>query len=510
MMNLKKRWAMKKNNKFVSLQQAFNLRKKNQHYRASAVFPIFLTKFNDFFLVFFNYWTNKNFIKVTSLNLRIHIYNQDGNLIKDFNTNISKEHNQFSMHSILEKKYFKLFFSGTIFVEIISFENLSFPFPAIIGVYRSKNLYSSVHSAGRIKNLNEVHNIFYTKETNWTCKFEKGITPFFHYFVGPTTPKKNYITVTLLSSSKKIKKRKKINIKNLKAFSSRIFFIKEIFGNIKYLNSDFVSVEVEHNSTFPRMVVGNFHKKTNFFETTHSFPFIEKKDYCPKIKGKNFQSKLSAYKDKDLQLNLKLFPTNCLGRFKGKIYKKKIKQSKLSYTGETIDYNFKNLSKVNILKLEKDDQILGIKMLGNEVPSRFNASFIYKVDGVKSNYSLDIADGARSCITPGKTSHWGHGYIGEKFETVIMIINDNHKIENKYKASGELSIYSSKFMIKTKIIIEPDSIKILKISKMKKIKSLTKKYKFFSWFLKMESPGCEAFWLSYRKNDGAIFGDHSF
>ena len=87
---------------------------------------------------------------------------------------------------------------------------------------------------------------------------------------------------------------------------------------------------------------------------------------------------------------------------------------------------------------------------------------------------------------------------------------NNYKIENKYKASGELSIYSSKFMIKTKIIIEPDSIKILKISKMKKIKSLTKKYKFFSWFLKMESPGCEAFWLSYRKNDGAIFGDHSF
>jgi hypothetical protein len=501
---------MKKNSNLASLQQAFESRKKNQHYRASAVFPIFLTKVNDFFLVFFNYWTNKNFIKTSSLNLRIHIYDQDGNSIKDFNTSISKTHNQFSMHSILEKKYFKNFFSGTVFVEIISFENLSFPFPAIIGLYRSKNLYSSVHSAGRIKNLNEKHEIFYTKETNWSCKFEKGITPFFHYFVGPTIPKKNYITVSLLSSSKKIKKRKKINIKNLKPFSSRVFFIKKIFGNIKYLNSDFVSVEVEHNSTFPRMVVGNFHKKANFFETTHSFPFIKKKDYCPKVKDKEFQSKLSAYKDKDLQLDLKLFPTNCPGNFKGKIYKKKIKQNKLVFTGETIDYNFKSLSKTNILKLEKDDQILDIKMLGNKVPSRFNASFIYKVEGAKSNYSLDIADGARSCITPGKTSHWGHGYIGEKFETAIMIINDNHKKRNQYKANGELSIYSSKFKIKTKIKIEPDSIKILKISKMKKIKNLMTKYKFFSWFLKMKNPGCEAFWLSYRKKDGAIFGDHSF
>ena len=28
----------------------------------------------------------------------------------------------------------------------------------------------------------------YTEESNWTCKFENGITPFFHYFVGNQTP----------------------------------------------------------------------------------------------------------------------------------------------------------------------------------------------------------------------------------------------------------------------------------------------------------------------------------
>ena len=31
----------------------------------------------------------------------------------------------------------------------------------------------------------------YTEETNWSCKFDKSITPFFHYFVGNQKPRKN-------------------------------------------------------------------------------------------------------------------------------------------------------------------------------------------------------------------------------------------------------------------------------------------------------------------------------
>ena len=118
----------------------------------------------------------------------LYIYDQEGNLVERFNDKISEFHNQFSIAEILKDK-FKDKFQGTVSVEIISLEKLSFPFPAVIGVYKSRDLFSSVHSAGRIKNLNEKHEIFYTDETNWTCKFDKGVSPFFHYFVGPTLPK---------------------------------------------------------------------------------------------------------------------------------------------------------------------------------------------------------------------------------------------------------------------------------------------------------------------------------
>ena len=47
-------------------------------------------------------------------------------------------------------------------------------------------------------------------------------------------------------------------------------------------------------------------------------------------------------------------------------------------------------------------------MFGKKIPSRFNASFIYKVKDKKTEYSVDIADGARSCVTPAKpaTGTW--------------------------------------------------------------------------------------------------------
>ena len=64
-------------------------------------------------------------------------------------------------------------------IEILSLVKLGFPFPAIIGVYKSNNLYSSVHSAGRIKGANERHDINYTDETNWSCKFKKELHRFF-------------------------------------------------------------------------------------------------------------------------------------------------------------------------------------------------------------------------------------------------------------------------------------------------------------------------------------------
>ena len=150
-------------------------------------------------------------------------------------------------------------------------------------------------------------------------------------------------------------------------------------------------------------------------------------------------------------------------------------------------------------------------MMGKKIPARLNTSFIYKVKNSKNNFTTDIADGARSSIFPKKLHHWGHGYSGNNFQSILTIINDNFDNKNPIKHEGVLSVYLEKLTIRKKIKINPGAVSIINLTKIKQIQNLRKKdKKFLSWMLKLKKPGCECFWISYRKKDGSIFGDHSF
>jgi len=503
---------MLKKNSYISLKDGFRSVQKKSHYVASSLFPVIISKKNDLNIVFFNYWEIKNKISLKNLRIFTKIYDSSGKLLCHDGNKILKFHNQFSIKNILIKNNIDAQnIKGVVNVEIVSLEKLNFPFPAITGIYNSGNVYSSVHSAGRLKNNSEPQEIMYTEETNWTCKFQKSISPFFHYFVGNKKPFKKYITVKLLSNNNEIKKSKKIFIDKIDIFGSKIFLITDIFKKTKFQNTDFVSVEVEHNSIFPRMIVGNYYSKKNFYEVTHSFPKITKQDYCPVDKKYSFSSKMLAYTNKDLDLKLKIFPTSCKGYFTGDVYVKKFSETSLKRTDEFIDFSIKNLKKENIIRLNKSEEVKSIKLKGNRIPSRLNTSFIYKVRGVKNEYSLDIASGAHSLIFPKKYTHWGHGYVGEGFKSIVMIANDNYEKFNHIEFKGTLDIYSFNFHEKLSVNIKPGSLLTIDIATHKKLKKLKKnKLSFISWCLKLKKPGCECFWVSYRKKDGSIFGDHGF
>ena len=70
-----------------------------KHNVTSAIFPVIITKNNNLYIVFYNYWRNKN--KIDEKNLRVHtkIYDTHGNLICHHGE-VSKFHNQFSIKEI--------------------------------------------------------------------------------------------------------------------------------------------------------------------------------------------------------------------------------------------------------------------------------------------------------------------------------------------------------------------------------------------------------------------------
>ncbi len=501
-----------KTKSFGSLLEGVKTTQVKKHNVTSAIFPVIITKNNDLYIVFYNYWRNKN--KIDGKNLRVFtkIYDTNGNLICHHGEKISKFHNQFSIKEILKKYNKKIIsFVGSVNIEILSLEAISFPFPAITAIYNSKNIYSAIHSAGRLKNSVETQEIMYTEESNWTCKFENSITPFFHYFVGNQTPYQKYITVKVLDKKNKLKAKKNVKIDDINPFGSKIFFLSEIFKNKKnFKNSDFVTVKVEHNSVFPRMIVGNYHKKNNFYEATHTSPIV-KKNYYAKSNQFPYMSRIPLSKNKDLNLKLKIFPTLSEGNFKAETFSKRLNEDHLKKTSEIYYFSKKKLATLNAFDLNEDEDLKSIKFKGDKVPDRLYTCNFYTVKNAKSKYSLDIAETSFASYYPKKFTHWGHAYIGEGYDTVLMITNDDCSLNNLKSIKGTLNIYSKDFQEKINVKIKGNSLLSLNLSKLQSLKKFRKKNKnFLSWELKLKTPGCETKWISYRNKDGSIFGDHGF
>ena len=94
-------------------------------------------------------------------------------------------------------------------------------------------------------------------------------------------------------------------------FSSQIVYIEDVFGTIDSKKEVFCVVSLPIGSIFPRMVCGNYHKKEQFLEVTHSFPVVEINDYITKPpKDDCIHSLIVCLQPENVRLSTVSFPTN--------------------------------------------------------------------------------------------------------------------------------------------------------------------------------------------------------
>jgi len=483
-----------------SLEEDFKARKKFYTNRASAVFPIHFTfKENDLILSWLNYWNIKNKLDSDSIVVNLRLYNNDGDLVKLAQISLQISNNLVSMREYIKDDLFK----GMVEIEIISSLNLKFNFPAITGFYKSGSLYSCVHSAGRIKGSDEVQTAVRTEETNWSCKFAEGITPFFHYVNG-TSSEDVCLSVTLYKSNGESVDTREIR-ELFNPFASKIYYVDQLFNNVSFEEDMFVGVKCNNDKVFRRMVVGNYHKKSCHLEVAHSYPWQTNKDHCP-INKDGPESFLAMYSDNHLKIKVRVFPTNCAGEYKVTSSEQKYNADRLGVSSDvellTDGHGIINLSNDTQFKL------LGFKGNG---PSRLNSNFIYTVNGTQSDFSTDIAAGAKSSVYPPKVSHWGSGVFGNGYDFVLMIRNCNHAY-NALTAKGRLEIYGLGQSIGLDISVNDQSSQSILLSDIvnKEFSSAAKKEAIFTWFLELDQPNGETFWTSFRNTDGCIVGEHGF
>ena len=498
------------------LKKTFENIKKANSNRASAIFPAYLGLDQDTYIVFLNYWEIKNKSDLSNMNFSLTLRDEAGQLIDRQTIENIKSHNEISVKGLGLSKTLDLSlgFQGSVELNIISVKNIRFSFPAVIVAYRSGDLVSCVHTAGRIKNYDEVQNTSYSEETNWNCKIGKDVTPFFHYFIGPSVPKSTELEATLRHPDGIPIKTVSLNIRDMSAFSSRTYFCDELFGAENFVPDAFVSVKVEHNSVYPRLVVGNYFKNKKFFEVTHSYPYITENDYCPNEEATDFQSVICGFSSKELALSMRSYPTFCDTEMSVDVYQQEFGQDLLQQSNKQplIANVSKFLSGAGTVSLEEEDEFLAICLRGEKVPTRMTMSYQFSVKNIKSPFSTDISDGAKACLFPPKHSFWGHGAIGRNFDTCIFLRNKSHTPKKTEASKGILTVFGDQFEEKYEIDIGAETMRSIQISDLLRSRKiqLPSEIKFVSWFLNMNQPTCDTFFIGYDKVSGNTFGDHGF
>ncbi len=480
--------------------------------RSSAIFPLLLGKDNDVQIVFLNYWKIKNKMESVTCNIRIH--NKSGDLIQTVAQKLIDKHYAISIKDILK---INVPFQGIANIEFISEENFGFPFPAITAFYCSKSNFSGVHSAGRIKNTDEQKVPGRIIETNWRCKWEEGITPFFTIFNGSIKRDKTFAQIYLKSPNNEILVSKKVSLDLENPFSNEFFFLDEIL-NLDITNIErntFVEIELPYNDFFPRMICGNYFKKENFLEVTHSFENQkDNPDYLHEKDVTNKDYKVPSINpiatNKDLNLDLVFFPTNCEGNAFG--------SWRRGSFGETLTIPKENFewicggygAEVKEIRIKKGNKVHALDITKGKIPTRINTNYIYSVGNSNSRYSTDIAAGQITEYFPPKRFTWGHGIIGKGYKTNIFLTSFSHDEVNKIASKGKLTILIGKKEFVSNHNIPAESGIQIKINDILKGNYDVEKINFISWFYIQEKrTKLMSYWVSHT-DEGQITGDHAF
>jgi len=494
------------------LKAGYDHVKNNFSNRSSCVFPFLLTDTNDLVIVFLNYWKIKNNLKRITCNIRAH--DESGVLVEFINFALIENHYKISIKSIIKNNLIK---KGIVNIEFISPENMGFTFPAVTAFYTSNSNYSGVHTAGRIKNPEEKKIPGEIIETNWRCKWENGVTPFFSLFNGSIKSKSKVIKVTIYKPNKEIIISKEINLSLIEPFSNKIIFIDELFNLQKYKidNNSYIEVNIPFTDFFPRMVCGNFFRKEKFLEVTHSFENQEENpDYLDELDLEKTPDRIPSINpiaiNKELELELIFFPTNCKGKVIGS-WRSGSKNKTLTKSDEIFEWiSGGNSSELKKISIKSGDTIKALDITKGKIPTRINTNYIYRVKDTKSQYSTDIAAGQITEYFPPKKFTWGHGIIGKGYKTVIFLTSFSHDEKCRIESKGKLTLLVEDKVYEKNFTIPPDSGIEINLNDIIFNNYTSEEVYLISWYYVQEKKTkLMCYWISYTK-DGKITGDHAF
>lgn len=482
-------------------------------YRSSAVFPCILSASQNCYLLFLNYWVIKNKIDPSDLAFKITIRSEDGRelcVVSISNEFVYRLINLKDVYS--SQRADQATVKGSVEFELISASNLVFPFPALTYLIETDGCFSAVHSAGRVKNQDETTDSSVTIESNWQCRFDSSWTPFFHFFRGQNCTTCKSITVMLHDANGVLRESADLSVERIPAYGSRLFYIDEIFNVSEDTNmmDSFISVMISASDTYPRMIVGNYHRATNRYEVTHSYPWHDGSDRIEPSTRK-VAGIIDAFCGSGVSLSLRSFPT---------FGTQSIAPALLNLASSTPVEDSREYDAVlneflkGMGRLDIDDfgGRLSLRLGASSFPARVTMSYQFSVsDFEDSNFQTDISDGLKTNLFKPRKFIWGHGAVGGGFRTLLFLRAlefTDFRDARESKIVIELHLFDYSDILKK--IIELPLNEVVELDITEFLQSRPDSMRFVAWYAIVPDAHCDAFWLAFNSTNGNIFGDHAF
>lgn len=524
---------MKKYKDHLSSRKSFGELQNNLRrpvFKGSTAFPCVVNQYTNTNILFMGYWNAKNNIERVTMVYTLR--EKDGSTLNISTENVDYQNSRnIDIKQILQSiNYPYDEFYGSIELEVISVDDLVFPYPAFVLNYSSDEFSSMVHSCCRIYNdiedANENSSIV-VPETGFDIIPNEEFLPFISFINGPFEIVNEKVELEFTNYNNE-KFTKTLSIKNINKYATIRLILttkqeKEFFKNKKG------SVSIKHNlkGFFPRFIVGNIDENKSILSLTHTYyntnsHYDNDSYWLNPNKDKYFDSVISLpfYYKNSAYSEFAIYPifAKCECNFDFELYNEIGEKVFEKNNIHTIIDNNQKLKYINFNEfvpneILNDNHQYFIKIIfkSENIPARMKFGYNFgKTSGI--NVPSNVCFNATVCndklIKKAGTFKWSP--IVNLHKSYMVFANFNFLKENFKEANCKVKVYNetSKIPYTFDITIPNNGNKTLIAQEIPEIRDFIGNEK--CWFtIETDNPFVTSWYFEEMPN-GFIGGDHSF
>jgi hypothetical protein len=432
-------------------------------FRASAIFFVILDDKTNTHVSFMNYWREKNNNPFVSALVTV----RDGDgckihrefeILEDFVY-------QFDLKNLVAQKV-EYPFIGSVEFEFFSIQDLKYSFPALNVFYEAPDGVSFVHSNQRVFN-NIQDNDRSSSLSGWQTGFDiyadNEYSGYLTLINGPRPVDSDQLDLQVFNRDGQVKE-ERIDLGNLKAYSTKFINIEEEIPNLKsFLNSQagFCKVLFDSFGVFQRIACGNFSKDRSRFSVTHSYyDCNDHNDYIESshVDNEEYKCFLPFGLVENLELDLVFYPIyapsnllfslDCFSPTTGNLEATVDNFASFQSIGtKHLRFNIRKILQEHKLPTSEDRlYCLHINTIDGRIPSRLTFGMNYSKEGIGCNINssmlLSSSYGLRR-----RLYLWGPLIYRESGRNNILLAHLSKQKELKEEAEIHLKILARREVV---------------------------------------------------------------